>query len=270
MVLKMQCMTEYGSLKKVIVCSPRFLSKVNNANASIDMAIKQHHHFVSTLRENGIEVVELESFPQFPEQVFTRDIGFVIGEKAFVSKMANYLRLGEEAHFRQWLDEMGALYTPINVGSIEGGDVIVHENTVFVGLSNRTNKEGAQFLQSQLPDYEVWEVPFTDAYLHLDCVFNILSPTEAVIFPEEIHGEMVKKLKNRFDLIEITKEEQANLATNVLSIGEKRIISLPINQDFNKSLKKRGYEVIEVEFTEIIKFGGSFRCCTLPILRLDS
>lgn len=267
MTNKLKCINEYGRLKKVIVCSPNFLSKVNNAKASIDMALKQHHHFVSTLKEYGVDVIELAPLQQFPEQVFTRDIGFLIGEKAFVSKMANFLRLGEENHFRQWLEETGSSYTSINVGSIEGGDVIVHENTVYVGLSNRTNKEGVQYLQNLLPDYKVCEVPFTDAYLHLDCVFNILSPTEAVIFPEEIHGELVKQLKNRFDLIEVTKEEQANLATNVLSIGKKRVISLPINQSFNKSLKERGYEVIEVDITEIIKFGGSFRCCTLPILR---
>lgn len=269
MDLNMKCNTEYGRLKQVMVCSPKFLNKVNNERASIDIAIKQHHHFVSTLKEYGVEVIEMGPLQQFPEQVFTRDIGFVIGEQTFVSKIANYMRQGEEDQFRSWLEERGASFSLVKRGTIEGGDVIVHGHNVYVGLSNRTNMEGVQYLQSYLPDFEVIEVPFTNAYLHLDCVFNILSPTEAVIFPDEIHGDRVNSLKKHFDLIKVTKEEQANLATNVLSLGEKRIISLPINKNFNSTLRERGYEVIEVDITEIIKFGGSFRCCTLPLLRED-
>jgi N-dimethylarginine dimethylaminohydrolase len=57
------------------------------------------------------------------------------------------------------------------------------------------------------------------------------------------------------------------MGTNVLSIGDRKIISLPVNKNVNKQLRDRGYEVIEVDITEIIKSGGSFRCCTLPILR---
>ncbi|MER2113457.1 MAG: arginine deiminase family protein, partial [Solibacillus isronensis] len=63
------------------------------------------------------------------------------------------------------------------------------------------------------------------------------------------------------------KEEQFQLGTNVLSIGNKRILSLPVNINVNKQLRDRGFQVIEVDITEIIKSGGSFRCCTLPILR---
>jgi N-dimethylarginine dimethylaminohydrolase len=57
------------------------------------------------------------------------------------------------------------------------------------------------------------------------------------------------------------------MGTNVLSIGNKKIISLPVNQDVNSQMRNRGYEVLEVDITEIIKSGGSFRCCTMPILR---
>jgi N-dimethylarginine dimethylaminohydrolase len=53
----------------------------------------------------------------------------------------------------------------------------------------------------------------------------------------------------------------------VLCIGNKKILSLPINKQVNQNLRNRGFEVIEVDISEIIKSGGSFRCCTLPILR---
>jgi N-dimethylarginine dimethylaminohydrolase len=55
----------------------------------------------------------------------------------------------------------------------------------------------------------------------------------------------------------------------VLSIGNKKILSLPVNKQVNKQLRNRGFEVIEVDITERIKSGGSFRCCSLPFLRGD-
>ena len=74
-------------------------------------------------------------------------------------------------------------------------------------------------------------------------------------------------LRSRYEVIEVSEEEQFTLGTNVLSIGYNKIISLPVNKKVNEELRKRGFEIIEVDITEIIKSGGSFRCCTLPIHR---
>lgn len=264
---KIRCINEYASLTKVLVSDPRFLMKPQSMTVSIDIAIKEHHHFVSTLKDYGVEVVSIPPAKQFPEQVFTRDTGFVLGDTLFIANVQNYIRQGEEEYLRGQLEKISLPYQTIPQGKIEGGDVIVDGDTVFVGISNRTNREAANQLQSLLPNFNVVEVPFSDAYLHLDCIFNILSPNEAIIYPEEIHGEKIELLKKRYDLISVSKEEQATLATNVLSLGNKMVISLPVNKELNKELRRRGYEIIEVDFTEMIKFGGAFRCCTLPILR---
>jgi N-dimethylarginine dimethylaminohydrolase len=47
------------------------------------------------------------------------------------------------------------------------------------------------------------------------------------------------------------------------------VFSLPCNKQVNQELRNRGYDIIEVDMTEIIKSGGSFRCCTLPLKRND-
>lgn len=98
-------------------------------------------------------------------------------------------------------------------------------------------------------------------------MFNIVSPDVALIFPGALDQEHIGKLKERYELIEVTEEEQFTLGTNVLSIGNRKIISLPVNKKVNEALRNHGFEVIEVDITEIIKSGGSFRCCTLPIER---
>ncbi|WP_407407226.1 dimethylarginine dimethylaminohydrolase family protein, partial [Peribacillus sp.] len=104
-------------------------------------------------------------------------------------------------------------------------------------------------------------------YLHLDCIFNILSPTEALVFPDALTKKELDFLGSRYNLIEVNGDEQFTLGTNVLSIGNKKLFSLPCNKKVNKQLRERGYEVIEVDISEIIKSGGSFRCCTMPLLR---
>ena len=110
-------------------------------------------------------------------------------------------------------------------------------------------------------------IPFKDKYLHLDCIFNVVSPEVALIYPNALTKKDIDFFASRYELIEVSQEEQFQLGTNVLSIGNKWVFSLPVNGNVNKQLRNRGFEVIEVDITEIIKSGGSFRCCTLPILR---
>lgn len=275
--IKATCNSEYDELHTVVLCEPQYMTireiinetqkHFKDVGIHIAKAMKQHKQFVQTLRHHGINVILLPSLERYPEQVFTRDIGFTLGETVFVAEMASDIRQGEEGILKEWLEKEHISFYNLKKDQIEGGDVIIDRNTIYVGVSNRTNEKAIHHLQELLPDYEVISVPFTEKYLHLDCVFNILSPDEALIFPGVIEDKVAALLSSRYDLIEVTEEEQFTLGTNVLSIGHKKILSLPVNKKVNEQLRNRGYEVIEVDITEIIKSGGSFRCCTLPIMR---
>ena len=276
-ITKHTCTSEYGDLKKVIVCSPTHMSisevinetQKHYVNDNIDetIALKQHRNFVNAMLANGIEVYSLPPSEQYPEQVFTRDIGFTLGETIFVSHMGSTIRSGEEDVLKSWLDERNSSYKPLSGNSVEGGDVIIDRDTVYVGISGRTSPEGLNNIKKALRDHQVVPIPIEKSYLHLDCVFNVISPTEALIFSPALRKAEIDLLSQRYELIEVNKEEQFTMGTNVLSIGNKKIFSLPCNKNVNKQLRKRGYEVIEVDISEIIKSGGSFRCCTLPLLR---
>ncbi|MDQ0217625.1 hypothetical protein ELQ35_06195 [Peribacillus cavernae] len=271
------CYSEYDELRRVVLCQPQYMTireVINDTQKhfkkegiDIKTAMKQHGEFVNVLRQHGVEVFLLPSFSQYPEQVFTRDIGFTLGQTVFVAEMASGIRQGEEEILKKWLKENRLPFHNLVKDQIEGGDVIIDRNTIFVGISNRTHINSIKRLQTLLPDFEVIPVPFEAKYLHLDCVFNILSPEDALIFPEVISEKEREFLSGRYNLIEVTEEEQFTLGTNVLSIGNKKIISLPVNKNVNEKLRDRGYDVIEVDITEIIKSGGSFRCCTMPVFR---
>lgn len=273
------CFSEYDPLKRVILCQPQYMGirdvinetqkKYKDEGIHIEKALEQHEQFVKTLKDYGIETILLPYHKKYPEQVFTRDIGFTLGKTIFVADMASNVRKGEENVLRQWLEDEGFSYYNIVGDNIEGGDVIIDRNTIYIGLSNRTNQKAIDHLKELLTSFEVITIPFTETYLHLDCVFNVVSPEFALIYPGALTKEDIEFFGSRYELIEVSKEEQFTLGTNVLSIGNKQIISLPVNKKVNEQLRNRGFEVIEVDITEIIKSGGSFRCCTLPILRME-
>jgi N-dimethylarginine dimethylaminohydrolase len=271
------CANEYDPLKRVILCQPQYMTirevinetqkEFKDEGIHIKRALEQHREFVRTLEDHEIEVVLLPYHKKYPEQVFTRDIGFTLGQTIFVAKMAHDVRIGEEDVLKQWLDDEEMSYFNLAEDRIEGGDVIIDGETIYVGLSNRTHQEAVEHLQGLLIQYDVKAIPFKEKYLHLDCVFNVISPDTALIYRPALTEEDIDLFSSRYELIEVSEDEQFTLGTNVLSIGNKKILSLPINKQVNQNLRNRGFEVIEVDISEIIKSGGSFRCCTLPILR---
>ncbi|MET0958912.1 MAG: arginine deiminase family protein [Psychrobacillus psychrotolerans] len=274
---QINCQSEYGTLKKVVLCEPQYMEikevindvqkQYVNDNIDRSLAISQHQQFEKVLRNAGVEVIKLRPSEDHPEQVFTRDIGFTLGNQLFISEMANPIRQGEEKVLAKWMDEHDIFYKKLSTHSIEGGDVIVDGNRVFIGISHRTCMDAIKALQKELTNFEILPIVFNPKYLHLDCVFNILSAKDALIYPEALDKKMVELLSSMYNLIEVSESEQFSMGTNVLSIGQNRVISLPINHDVNLQMRQHGYQVIEVDFSEIIKSGGSFRCCSMPIER---
>ncbi|WP_153731178.1 dimethylarginine dimethylaminohydrolase family protein [Sporosarcina obsidiansis] len=269
-------MTEYDTLRQVILCPPKFMAieeainevqkQYENENINKERAMKQHAQFEKLLKENGVDVVTLPASEEFPEQVFTRDIGFTIGSEVFIADLAADIRKGEEKPLKEWLTEEDIPYQSSS-DRMEGGDVIVDRSTLYVGISSRTSEEAVRQLEKKLPKYQVKRIPFDGRYLHLDCVFNILSSEKALIFPPAFDQDTLDELAAAFELIEVESDEQFSLGTNVLSIGNSKVFSLPQNEKVNTALRANGFHVIEVDFSEIIKSGGSFRCCSMPVVR---
>ncbi|AIF42361.1 dimethylarginine dimethylaminohydrolase family protein [Virgibacillus sp. SK37] len=274
---KLNCNTEYDQLNSVIVAPPAYMEIKHAINKTqehylqnnIDKtkAMEQHASFVESLKENNCEVITLEPKENLNEQVFTRDIGFVIGDTFFVSNMKEEMRKPETSVLTDSLEQKNISYTKMRDTSIEGGDVLVDGNTIWVGKSGRTAEKAINQLKNLLPDYTIHMINVREDILHLDCVFTILDEDYAIVYSPAIDEESYNLIKNKYTIIEATTKEQFNMGPNVLSIGQNKIISLPENKRLNRKMKQAGFHVIEVEFSEIIKSGGSFRCCTLPLKR---
>ncbi|PFG04816.1 arginine deiminase family protein [Bacillus sp. es.034] len=273
---KTNCTNEYGKLKKVVVVSPENMqiNEIINEtqkhflkeNIDIDKAVSQHKRFVDVLEKNGSEVIHLQPSSELNEQVFTRDIGFTIHDQFFVASMNTDVRRGEVKTLKHWLEENEVPYNEL-LHSIEGGDVLVDEENVWIGVSGRTNQLAIQSLRNQLTPYTVHELPLREDILHLDCVFTIISSEWALVYPPAFSKEDLETIKKHYNIITVTDEEQFQMGPNVLAIGNQKVISLTQNQALNERIRAEGFDVIELDLSEIIKSGGSFRCCTLPLIR---
>ncbi|SDJ78823.1 dimethylarginine dimethylaminohydrolase family protein [Salimicrobium halophilum] len=271
------CTNEYGILKKAIVTPPSYMKiteainetqkHYKDANIDREFALSQHRGFVRLLKENGVEVMELPAAPHLPEQVFTRDIAFVIGPHLVLGAMEESIRQGESAVLKQWLEFRSLPYEEPPEGSIEGGDVLVDGETIWIGRAKRTTTDAVEDLRRRFPEHRIEPLLLQEDILHLDCVFSILNEHTAIVYPPAFSEEGLRKIESRFETITVTDDERFYMGPNVLSLGNDTIVSLPLQKRLNSLLREKGFRVLEHDFSEIIKSGGSFRCCTLPLLR---
>lgn len=271
------CQTEFGQLKEVLVCEPRFMeikepiNKIQRTyikeNIDKKLACTQHAQLVETMKAHEVTVHTVPADEQFPEQVFMRDSGFTIEDTLYIARMESSIRRGEEKQLTSFVESIHKPYRLLQEGTIEGGDVILTEKTVYIGASSRTSKDSINVLQDNHPGLVFQWIQFDHSYLHLDCVFQPISSDYALVYEDAIEEESLELLKKHYTFIPVSKEEQFHLGVNILSIGSGKIIALPMNKNTNAALRDKGFTVIEVEFSEIIKSGGSFRCVTLPVLR---
>jgi len=227
-----------------------------------------------TLEGVGVTVYHQKSVLGVPDQLTSRDIGFVVGNTFVVAGMAKKSRKQEykgiEHLFHDFEGEL--IYVPSGV-ILEGGDVIVDNPYIFLGLSQRSTMQGVEFLKQNFKDWytvPVYLKPLSEGedVLHLDCAFMPTAEDEALIYKpgfKEIPKEISEKYGSGF--INVTKQEQLELGTNVLQLGPKKIISRDKAHGLNAKLKSLGYDVTPLKFDEAPKTGGSFHCCTLPLYR---
>ena len=235
---------------------------------------EQLNGFIDVLEAQGVEVHQPHPLAYLPDQMMTRDIGVVIGDTFVVTTMAARSRRHEwrgYAHlFEHFPEHVKVLFGPEDL-VIEGGDVIVDRGKVFVGIGQRTTLAGAAWLMQLVPDFEIVPITLTgladgEDVLHLDCSFLPVSDGHALIYPDGMR-EIPAAVRETYELIEVTRDEQRVLGTNVLSISPSCVVSQPTMTRINSEMRSRGIDVIEVPYSEPPKTGGSFRCCTLPLHR---
>lgn len=160
--------------------------------------------------------------------------------------------------------------TPKNV-LLEGGNIIVDKNFIFIGIGLRTSNNAVEFLQNQFGEtYMICPLYLnsSEEIIHLDAVFNLIGNNYAVIYKAGLVN--IPAAIQTYNLIEVTKEEKDNGACNLLSIDSNTVIIRNNLDRIENLLRKKGFTVYVTNWDETKKTGTvGPRCATLPLVRMQ-
>ena len=268
--------------------SKSYESVKNGVYPSEQDIVREMEAFETILKKYGVKV-HRPALVTNCNQVFARDVGFVIDDKIIVSNIIPdrqaeidaYEPIYRNIHYKN-------IYNLPEAVHVEGGDVILYNGIVFVGQYNfpdystvktaRTNALALDYLKMIFPDKDI--VPLnlrksdTDPYegiLHLDCTFMPVGRGKAIIYRDGfINPRDAQHLVDLFgqeNVFELSREEMYWMNSNIFSISEDVVV---VEEHFTRLkgwLEAQGITVETVPYREISKMGGLLRCSTLPLVR---
>lgn len=245
---------------------PKDYPNCNSTNSDKDgidlvLARKQHREYVSILKESRIDVVELPVLDGHPDSVFTQDPAVIGRDTTIVGRFGLNSRAGEETEMVKDLNvgdwKIGTLQFIKGPGQLEGGDVLITDTAIFVGVSSRTNKEGIRQLASQLQNHRV--VPVKTKSFHLLCGCSYIGQNTIAVAPSVVDVEPFAG----FNLIQIPNEEE--YAANILRLGKRKVLIPSGYPKTYAKLRGAGIEVVEIDNSEFYKGDGGLTCLSSPV-----
>ena len=230
----------------------------------------QQFAFKSVLESHGARVI-LEAPIGNSGAHYTRDIGFAIDDTFFVSRMGTRVREPEVVAIEPWLARFSKVVR-LEAGHIEGGDVMLAPGFVLVGLGEATNEAGIASLKAALvrvgSTREVVPLAFNSpGVIHLDTKFNLVAPNLGVISRQSFEEKSLKWLENHFQLIDATPEETRAIQINTFVISNGYVVMDARAERLANLLRGYGLKPVLLDYSEITRLPGSFRCTTLPLER---
>jgi dimethylargininase len=236
---------------------PRALSE-HPGKDDIDLAIalSQHEGYVEALAQAGGKVEFLPSQDHLADATFVEDTAVILQDKILLCPMKETSRQEEVRSTATTLKKFGSCVSLDAPATLDGGDVMDTPDTIFVGLSKRTNLRALQALAKLTPK-KIAPVAVTKG-LHLKSATTFLGNNLLVIDPTRVDASNLKQ----FDWIEVSEED--SYAANCLALGN--IVLMPAGfQNISAKIRAHGMETLELEMSEFEKADGGVTCLSLII-----
>jgi len=222
-----------------------------------ELMMKQHEDYTKTLRSLGLELIVLNSLPDYPDAYFVEDTAVVTPDVAIITNPGVEDRKGEEDTIERALATYRKTVRIHAPGTVDGGDVLMVDSHFFIGISERTNREGAKRLGSIFEEYGyTWATVCVEAGLHLKSSVNYIG-NNTLLITEKFAGRDEFK---QYDKIIVDKTE--DYAANTLLINNSLIIPKGFPNTMKK-LESRGFDIIELDVSEVRKMDGGLTCMSL-------
>ncbi len=234
------------------------ITTANLGTPDYEKALVQHEKYVESLEKCGLKVRVLEAMNNFPDSVFIEDVSLCTPHCAIVTNPGAESRNGEIAEMKQVLSDYFKNIEEIKFpGTLDGGDVMMVGNHYYIGISDRTNDEGAGQLIRILEKYGMTgsKVSMSEM-LHLKTGVNYLENNNILAAGEFVENPLFKDFNKT-----IIDNEEA-YAANSLWINDTVLVPKGFPDTLDK-IKGLGYKTIEVDVSEYRKLDGGLSCLSL-------
>ena len=303
--MKLNINNETGRLKSVVLGQPVSMGADPTLEESYDAKsyhtiqqgvypkeediINEMTEFEKVLKKYDVEVIRPDIIKDY-NQVFARDVAFVIEDKMILSNLIPDRADEQEAYSKIFEQvEWRKIINLPDTAHIEGGDVIVWNDFLFIGTcfsedyrnfkTARTNEYAIEILKEYFPKKRIIDlelkkndtVPY-EGILHLDCTFNPVGKDKCIIykygFVDESDYRLILDIFGEENCFHVTKEEMFEMNPNIFSISPEVVVSDAAFTRMNRHLQDVwNIKVEEIPYREISKMGGLLRCSTMPLVR---
>ncbi|MDX2448693.1 MAG: hypothetical protein QNK29_15995 [Desulfobacterales bacterium] len=224
---------------------------------SFPLVEEQHNAYIEILGKLGIEVMILDTQPDYPDAYFVEDTAVVTPEVAVITIPGAISRQGEQASIEPVLSRFRKIENIQAPGTVDGGDVLMVGNYIFIGISDRTNVEGARQLGTILGSHGyAWDtIPVGDG-LHLKSSINYVGKNTLILTAPFQHLNLFEPYNK------IVLDDTETYAANTLWINDSLIMpkGYPITK---KQLSVLNQPIVELDVSEVAKMDGGLTCLSL-------
>ncbi|MBT3275212.1 MAG: N(G),N(G)-dimethylarginine dimethylaminohydrolase [Spirochaetales bacterium] len=221
-------------------------------------ALIQHEKYVDILQKCGLDVTVLEADEKYPDSTFVEDTALLTPHCAIITNPGAPSRKGEILKMKHVASQFFSVVEEIkDPGTVEAGDIMMVGDHYYIGLSERTNENGAGQVIEILEKYgmtgstikveKVLHLKTGSAYIERN---NLLVCGEFISVPDF----------GAFNTIIVPEKE--SYASNCIWINDTVVIpaGFPITK---KNISELGYNLVEAEMTEFEKVDGGLSCLSL-------
>lgn len=223
-----------------------------------ELALQQHAKYIEALEACGLAVTVLDADENHPDSTFVEDVALCTPHLAILTRPGAGSRRGEVAAMTPVLSGFFQEVVEIEApGTLEAGDIMMVGSCFYIGLSERTNAEGADQLSAHLQRHRMTaiNVPLTE-FLHLKTAVSYLENNTMLACGELLHSPLFKS----FTLLEVDDDEA--YAANSLWVNGTVLVPAAFDQTRAK-IESAGYPTMSVDVSEFRKLDGGLSCLSL-------
>ncbi len=228
-------------------------------NPDFELLCRQHEIYIEALRETGVTVNVMPASEDYPDSVFVEDAALVVDGVAILLNPGARSRNGEPgALLRDGARYFNRVIDRKLSGAIDGGDILVFDDVVLVGLSERTSEDGANDLAQIVAPfgYSLRKAKTPSDILHFKSHCSLLDEKTAI----STKALAVSGCFEGFDVVIVPDDEPHG--SNVIRVNDKVIMA----EEAPKTvalLRDQGFDVLPVPTSEVAKIDGAVSCCSL-------